>query len=382
MDADQSNEGPLQLEKHLNLREQLSHISRTSVLDIWKAAPTGERLSTLLGFLNARFGPGKLSSDEFLLFGFAEAASHRDNWAEFAGKQAQQAFNKVYNDRDWYAVTKHKLLFETVLKGADLPAPKTLAVFDRKGRGAGVPVLKSDEDLMHFLLDSANHPVFCKPTTGLLSIGAFQIDGCENETITVNGQHKYHVNDVIDYIKGISKKGYLFQSVLIPHPAFNAIGCDVIASIRFVVLNQESSAQIHSCALKLPANGEVADNFWRVGSLLCDIAIETGQVCRAVAKTDKGMKLLCNKEEASNIIGFTLPDFESARERVLEAARHFPGIKIQSWDVALTKCGPVLLEVNFGGDLNLSQMASGKGAMTEPYCEILRESGYSGFLPN
>ena len=54
----------------------------------------------------------------------------------------------------------------------------------------------------------------------------------------------------------------------------------------------------------------------------------------------------------------------------------FAGIRTQSWDVALTDRGPVFLEVNFGGDLNLPQLANGKGVLDDTYAEHLRHCGY------
>ena len=53
-----------------------------------------------------------------------------------------------------------------------------------------------------------------------------------------------------------------------------------------------------------------------------------------------------------------------------------PGIRARSWDVAPTDSGPVLLEVNFGGDLNLAQRAHGAGVLDETYAEHLRQNGY------
>jgi hypothetical protein len=52
------------------------------------------------------------------------------------------------------------------------------------------------------------------------------------------------------------------------------------------------------------------------------------------------------------------------------------GIRTQSWDVALTDRGPVILEVNFGGDLNLHQLAHGAEVL-DPFCDThLRRCGY------
>ena len=47
-----------------------------------------------------------------------------------------------------------------------------------------------------------------------------------------------------------------------------------------------------------------------------------------------------------------------------------------SRDVALSNQGPVFLEVNFGGDLNLAQLANSEGVLDHGYTEHLRECGY------
>jgi len=150
-----------------------------------------------------------------------------------------------------------------------------------------------------------------------------------------------------------------------------------------IVLNFEERTELHSAVLKLPASGEVADNFWREGSIIATINKKNGMVQRAVIKTPERTELIAGGAKGGNkLLEFTLPEFEVAKATVLKASRFLPGIRVQSWDVAITTRGPVLLEVNFGGDLNLYQLANGKGIMDKTYCTILREAGYSGRLPN
>jgi len=158
---------------------------------------------------------------------------------------------------------------------------------------------------------------------------------------------------------------------------------DAIASARFLIFNLDDKAIIHSCCLKLPAEGEVADNFWRAGSILCNIDIEDGKIIRASLKQESDVEAISNSNDLHDkIIGFKLPDFKDAESLVIKAARNLAGIKVQSWDVAFTNNGPVLLEVNYGGDLNLSQLASGNGVMEKEYCDLLRQSGFRGKLPS
>lgn len=377
------DEHPLQLEKHLVMHKVMPSVQPSSLSEVYANAPSGHRLRAVRRFLKARYGTGKMASGEFVMFGFCDPEVTDRHIAEHAGKQAQQAFNKIYNDYTWYAVTKNKMLFETLMKGGNLPAPETVAIYDRKGRGAGSPVMSSLDAVAEFLVNPGNHPVFCKPSTGLMSIGAFRVDSAEDDVVMVNGRYPTPVREVCNYMHGFSKKGYLFQTVLSPHQAFAGIGIDVISTLRFVVLNREQRADLHSAVVKLPAPGEVADNFWRQGSVLGHVDLEDGTIRRAVLKTEKGQSLVTEEDPVGQrVLGFAMPDFEIAHETVLRAARFMPGVRVQSWDVALTVRGPVLLEVNFGGDLNLYQLASGKGVMNKAYCDVLREAGFQGLLPN
>ena len=56
---------------------------------------------------------------------------------------------------------------------------------------------------------------------------------------------------VHEYMKGISKKGYLFQKVLEPHVDMVRLTKDAIASCRFLIFNLDDKAIIHSCCLKI-----------------------------------------------------------------------------------------------------------------------------------
>ena len=42
----------------------------------------------------------------------------------------------------------------------------------------------------------------------------------------------------------------------------------------------------------------------------------------------------------------------------------------------MSDAGPVLLEVNWGGDLNLAQLATGEGVLDQVYAAHLRRCGY------
>jgi Sugar-transfer associated ATP-grasp len=77
------------------------------------------------------------------------------------------------------------------------------------------------------------------------------------------------------------------------------------------------------------------------------------------------------------IVGTPIPDWDQATALVCFAAQALPGIRTQcpgtSRSPMAARC---LLEVNFGGDLNLAQLAKGAGVLDETYAEHLRRNLY------
>ncbi len=76
------------------------------------------------------------------------------------------------------------------------------------------------------------------------------------------------------------------------------------------------------------------------------------------------------------IIGTFIIGWDGLLAMVKAASLLFPGIRTQSWDIALAEEGPVPLEINWGGDLNLLQLASGAGMLDDVYRGHLRACGY------
>ena len=339
-----------------------------------------DKTGILLRYLKCRLGPGKLSPEEFLKFGL-DGATNAD-LHRFVGHVAQQEMHDACNDSTWFATSKNKLLWQTIQLGAGLPVPETLAVYDRHGRGGSVPVLKHKSSLAAFLSDPLNIPVFCKPVAGVYSVGAFRVDEFDGKTALVNGQWKKSVCDIVGYFESIGKKGYLLQRPLKPHGKLSKITGNSVATLRCFLLMDGGTSSVIRTVLKLPTKGEVADNFWRPDAQLCAIDTGNGKLTRII--TNKGSARtpkIVSRTDGFPSKGFKVPDFQESIELVHEAARHFPAVRTQSWDIAITDTGPVLMELNFGGDLSLVQMAHAKGILDNEYCDHLRRCGYSGKLP-
>ena len=113
--------------------------------------------------------------------------------------------------------------------------------------------------------------------------------------------------------------------------------------------------------------------------MLGAVDAENGRIGRVVSGVGEDMALHdTHPDTGAALAGLALPDWAAAKALCVTAACAFPGVRTQSWDVALTPAGPVLLEFNFGGDLNLHQLAHRRGALTDRYAAHLRRCGYRG----
>ena len=111
--------------------------------------------------------------------------------------------------------------------------------------------------------------------------------------------------------------------------------------------------------------------------MLGAIELEKGIIGRVVRGSGKDLAVNePHPDTGEAILGTPIPDWPRLVELVMAAAPVFAGIRTQFWDIALTDRGPVFLELNFGGDLNLAQLANGKGILDKAYVEHLRECGH------
>ena len=172
-------------------------------------------------------------------------------------------------------------------------------------------------------------------------------------------------------------RGALIQRRLAPTPLIARRFGNRLWSVRLLVLLNDDGAHIARSICENPAPGNVADSFWQQGNMVAAVALETGRLMRVVRGADAGTETdFDHPETGAPLVGFEVPDWAAVRDLIARAAPLFPGVRTRSWDVALTDQGPVILEVNWGGDLNLTQLAYGAGALDDRFAAHLAACGY------
>ena len=346
------------------------------------AAAAGRGMPAMLRDVVAlRFGPGRLTSNEYYYYRLWEPGLSDQAKRSVIGKLAQHPMHLACNKLEWKAAAADKLLFHGIMTGAGLPVPHLLAVVHTTRSMPGILTLRTTRDIAGFLRHAAHYPLFVKPIAGQYSLAVLSADEIHDEIITLRGSPDSAPVDAVAQAMSETADGFLIQRRLQPAADIAAGFGDRLWSVRLLVLLTPAGPLLHRATAKIATGTNPADNYWRPGNLLGALDTGTGRIERAVTGYAETLRTVSHHPETGTaLIGAAIPGWTETVDLVKTAALLLPGICTQSWDVAVTDTGPVLLEVNFGGDLNLSQLASGRGALDEVFRQHLGRHGYKGRL--
>ena len=193
-----------------------------------------------------------------------------------------------------------------------------------------------------------------------------------SDRLVFKGGRTLGVENFVGELEPYRRDGYLFQEMLAPHPELEALCGRRLSTVRLIVLLEDAAPVILHALWKIPVGDHPADNFWRPGNLLAGLEASSGRVTRVIQGVGPDRREPeRHPDTGCRLSDVVLPDWPALTALALEAASTLPGLRMQAWDIALTVHGPVLVEVNIGGDFNLPQLAHGRGLMDERFGALL-----------
>jgi hypothetical protein len=184
-----------------------------------------------------------------------------------------------------------------------------------------------------------------------------------------------------DFIENITRHysdGYVFQMFGVPHPGVRAICGERIATVRMVTIMIDGEPRLFRACWKIPAGGNMADNFWRPGNLLAKIDLDRGKVVRAFSGA--GLELVEHErhpDTGAQLAGCDVPLWPEMIRIALEGARLMQHVAMIGWDVAALEGGPIIVEMNERPDLFLNQFADGRGVLDEEFNGFLAQQKHN-----
>ena len=353
---------------------------RLAWADFWpqaKRARAGDGVSVrrqIWELLRLRFGTGKLSIQDYYTLGVYRPELPMDQKRKFV---STEAIFKTWPRINWTIVSLDKLLAYTVLAQQGFKTPEIHAIVHVGRQYKETRSLRNVKEVMAYCCDGMTVPCVAKPIAGGSSRGVYVIKAVDQDAETIGFKDgsvqslKQFADELIS-----TESGYMFQELLRPHVAIAEMCGDNLCTVCMMSIFEGASVHVHGSYWKIAVEPNMADNYWRKGNLLALVDLADGTVKHC--STGQGVdyrRVGIHPVTQKAIGGFQLPDWNEAVAAVLNASRAFPGIVIQSWDVALTDNGPVLLEVNVGG-IHLPQVAEQRGLYGGAFRAVLERNSH------
>jgi hypothetical protein len=315
-------------------------------------------------YMRLNKGQGKISITEYCTYRlFDSKLLTADEKTKFISDSLHWEIVGDCSDSAWFAAAEDKWLSSVILGKAGLKTPETVAVIDTSIRNYGCDrKITTADDLKSFLTEQVELPVFLKPIRSLASFGVFVITKADHNKLHIHSGDEYKYDDFFSNTLG--ENAYLIQKVIDNHDFIKKYTPNT-ATVRLQNLVGESDVTTPFAVLKIPASDSIADNYWRKGNLLCNIDVETGEIVSAMSGDVFDLEHHTHHPETgAALIGEVIPHWQDVREINRQCVKLFAPIRYQSLDVAITPSGPMIVENNFGGSMQLLQLASGTGFLT------------------
>lgn len=292
----------------------------------------------------------------------------RSRWREFI---LDSEFNPVLQrlNREHMPLADDKLAFAGHCHASGLPTPPIICVLAARGAGdlrSDTPTV-SDERQFAAAVAAGPDAIFIKTLDGAHGEHAFK--AIRNGGRWCFAGQEGSVAELYSYCAGhpAAPRAWIVQAVVRPHRDLAGIMPSALGTIRAVTYESRLGPEIVLAALRIPVDGSVTDNFsgGRSGNLVAPIDPASGRVGTARRSRSRHWPTMESVSRHPDtgwpIEGMTIPAWHAVTELLLRAQKLTPQFRSAGWDIAVTDEGPLIVEVNPGYDIDLLQVAQGRG---------------------
>jgi hypothetical protein len=325
-----------------------------------------------------RISRQRMTSEDYFMLGLYRPELSEADRAAFVSEHEVSRLNGKLQpplEHAVYGLMNSKLMTEVLLRGMGLPCATTVAVARATPAQLPCEVLVGPDAIEAFLRAENRFPLFGKPDGSSLGVGAASFLDRDGDMLLLGDGARVPVRRLALEIARDYPAGYLFQTLLRPHPELARLIGPTVGTLRVLSLRFAGGPAPLYVMLKLPGPGAMVDGALSGSNGAAILELETGQIRRAQLLSEPiGKDLLHSHVTGAALPGATLPDFAKAVELALDAHRLFPHLGVLGSDVILTDKGPVLNELNPNPLAGLVQKAMGRGLLNEAFKAKYREA--------
>ncbi len=243
--------------------------------------------------------------------------------------------------KEYSIICDNKLLCYHLLKGYNLPQATFLfSCSDRRFYGMDNCIMSSQK-VDAIIADCMVNRIFIKPTGGMGGSGIFVFD--KNST----GQYINKSDEFLNaefLVNKLGKAPYIIQEGVEQANEINVIYPNSINTLRIVTHYNQGKARLLLSFMRIGYGGKAVDNVGE-GGLIIKIDLETGKLGEK-ALSPNFDEFTQHPDTQFLFSKYQIPFWKEVNDLVLNAAVKFRNISYLGWDIALSKSGPLIIEVN------------------------------------
>jgi len=324
--------------------------------------------------IRLRFSIGRSGVSEYLDFRLFMDDLSLDEKKAFAGWRCEADLQEILVDDYSRFLSLDKVSMYLLLQAYGLPIPTIKAVY-RSQRPRGLRSLQLPDELAKFLREPGVLPVYLKPSMSAFGRGNALLTELRGDEVVLGDGSTARLLDFCESLDDGRTLGWLLQEPLRPHARIAELCSDKISGIRVHTFLGVKGPEITKAVFKINVGQVDWDNFQhgKSGNMLGALDIRTGVVTRVISGTGIHQQVdPCHPLSGRKLVGFQVPYWQETVDILSQASLAFPGFICPGWDIAICEDGPRILEVNFFGDVDLSQHAYRMGFMDEHFTDMMR----------
>ncbi len=260
------------------------------------------------------------------------------------------------NDRLYQRCSQNKWIEKSLLVASGLPTAEPLGLFlSERGRSCDGAPLRSKEDLIRFLRTLPLGTKLClKQLESWGGLGVVMLDIMEGDQVkNLTEESPVSFSKLYDFLQWYSPYGWLIERRIEQHPDYARYNQSSVNTYRVLVLNPKDSESptVLGAYLRIGRQGAVVDNAAR-GGLIFPFNCENGRLDTGFLAHDNVSEFVNHPDNGEIITGTVLSDYKLGLELAKESLLATPHMNFAGVDIAFSKTGPMVIELNVLPDYN------------------------------
>lgn len=258
-----------------------------------------------------------------------------------------------YNRTKYTALTDDKNVSALIFNAIKVRQPLTIcrlvngSFLDEANNSMG-----TDEVLKTLKGVSRHERVFVKPAYGSGGSGIIifhhQTDGYRSSSGELLDGH---------FLENVARRGdFIVQWGVEQQEDLAAVYPHSLNTFRIATEKKEGKARLLCATLRMGRNGSQVDNGSQ-GGIMAAIDLRTGTTL--VARSETCESFATHPDTGFSFREWRVPEWKAVMEFTLDCARRFPFSGFLGWDIAISSCGPIVVEVNAGFGIDHYQVSVG-----------------------